>query len=41
MTVKIEFENFFSIKERIRTGFRAASIDTPSRREGGGANDFT
>ena len=29
MILKIEFENFFSIRDRIRIDFRAASINTP------------
>lgn len=33
MILKIEFENFFSIKERIRIDFRAASINTSLARE--------
>ncbi len=33
MILKIELENFFSIKDRIRIDFRAASINTASSRE--------
>lgn len=33
MILKIEFENFFSIKDRIRIDFRAASINTSLSRE--------
>lgn len=33
MILKIEFENFFSIKERIRIDFRAANINTALARE--------
>lgn len=33
MILKIEFENFFSIKDRIRIDFRAASINTALARE--------
>lgn len=33
MILKIEFENFFSIRDRVRIGFRAASINTAQARE--------
>lgn len=33
MILKIEFENFFSIKDKIRIDFRAANINTASARE--------
>ena len=33
MILKIELENFFSIKDRIRIDFRAASINTAQARE--------
>ena len=33
MILKIEFENFFSIRDRIRIDFRAASINTALARE--------
>ncbi|MCQ2215142.1 MAG: ATP-binding protein [Bacteroidales bacterium] len=33
MILKIEFENFFSIRDRIRIDFRAANINTASARE--------
>ena len=33
MILKIEFENFFSIRDRIRIDFRAANINTTLARE--------
>ena len=33
MILKIEFENFFSIKDRVRIDFRAANINTALARE--------
>ena len=33
MILKIEFENFFSIKDRIRIDFRAGNINTALARE--------
>ena len=33
MILKIEFENFFSIRDRVRIDFRAASINTTLARE--------
>ena len=33
MILKIEFENFFSIRDRIRIDFRAANINTALARE--------
>ena len=33
MILKIEFENFFSIRDRVRIDFRAASINTALARE--------
>lgn len=33
MILKIEFENFFSIRDRVRIDFRAASINTAQARE--------
>lgn len=33
MILKIEFENFYSIKDRIRIDFRAANINTALARE--------
>lgn len=33
MMLKIEFENFFSIKDRVRIDFRAANINTALTRE--------
>ena len=33
MILKIEFENFFSIRDRIRIDFRAANINTKLARE--------
>ncbi len=33
MILKIEFENFFSIKDRVRIDFRAANINTALTRE--------
>lgn len=33
MILKIEIENFFSIKDKIRIDFRAASINTALTRE--------
>ena len=33
MILKIEFENFFSIRDRVRIDFRAASINTALTRE--------
>ena len=33
MILKVEFENFFSIRDRIRIDFRAANINTALARE--------
>ena len=33
MILKIELENFFSIKDRVRIDFRAANINTALARE--------